>query len=75
MARVICILPNASESISGVTFAPCRGGMLSDEIDDGVAERFARIPGYRLVEDTQQDAEQPAKRRGRPRKEAQEGDA
>lgn len=49
MQRVVCSLPNASTLINGVKFASlAEGGMLSEEIDDGVAEGFCRIPGYTL---------------------------
>lgn len=50
MAKVLCTLPNASELISGVKFAPhASGGMLSEDITDAQAEDFASIPGYELV--------------------------
>jgi hypothetical protein len=49
MAQVICKLPNASEEISGVKFTAHDGGMLSEEISDEQAARFASIPGYALV--------------------------
>lgn len=49
MARVICELPNASAEIGGVKFTEDRGQMISEEIDDAAAERFARIPGFKLI--------------------------
>lgn len=50
MAKVLCTLPNASELINGVKFAPhASGGMLSEDITDAQAEDFASIPGYELV--------------------------
>lgn len=43
-----CALPNASDLISGVPFAPAPDGrgMVSAPVDAATAERFARIPGY-----------------------------
>lgn len=49
MAKVICTLPNASEEISGVKFNQVDGGMLSEDVADDVAARFASIKGYALV--------------------------
>lgn len=46
MPRVICTLKNASSLISGIAFEPVDGVMLSQEIDDEVAAKFIRIPGY-----------------------------
>lgn len=49
--RVICILPNASDEISGVKFEPVEGGMLSEDISEDVANLFLEIPhGYKLYE-------------------------
>lgn len=49
MARVICTLPNASMHISGIDFEPHDLGVISkDDVPIEVAERFARIPGYKL---------------------------
>ena len=60
MARVICKLENASDEISGVAFEQVDGGMLSAEIADDVAARFASIPGYELVKDGQSADEKAA---------------
>lgn len=49
MPRVICTLENASEEISGWRFTADRGQMVSEDLPDDVAARFASIPGYRLV--------------------------
>jgi hypothetical protein len=46
MKRVLCTLPNASESISGVTFVEHVGGMLSDEIDEALADIFLSVDGF-----------------------------
>ena len=52
MPQVICTLENASESINGVKFTPREdGAMVSEEISEDVAELFASIPGYELVEE------------------------
>lgn len=49
MPRVICTLPNASETINGVAFTLDRGQMVSEEVDEATAANFAAIPGYQLV--------------------------
>lgn len=50
MAKVICTLPNASDSINGVKFHPLPdgAGRISDEIPDDVAAGFTEIAGYTL---------------------------
>jgi len=52
MARVLCTLPNASDLISGVKFDPSEdpAGMLSVHVDPAVAEQFAAVPGYVMVD-------------------------
>ena len=68
MPKVICKLPNASEEISGVKFAPhpdgVEHGMVSEDISQDQAEFFASIAGYELVgsakkEPTPEDPELP----------------
>lgn len=54
MPKVICTLPNASHNISGVSFEPHDEGVISEEIDQAVADRFASIPGYYIVGDAEQ---------------------
>ena len=49
MAKVRCDLPNASTLISGVAFVPVEDGMISEDLDDDMAERFASIKGFHLV--------------------------
>lgn len=44
--RILCTLPNASDSINGVAFEPTDGGMLSEDVGADVAELFLSIPGY-----------------------------
>ena len=46
MAKGLCRLMNASTEISGYAFEPVDGGMLSEELPDEVAERFAGIKGF-----------------------------
>jgi hypothetical protein len=58
--RVLCILPNASERISGVAFARTDGGWLSESIDEATAHRFASILGYQLVREEPPPLPQPA---------------
>ena len=48
MAKVICTLPNASNLISGVKFIEHKLGMISEEIEDDVAQAFTQITGYVL---------------------------
>lgn len=57
MARVICTLPNASELINGIAFSLLddNTGMISAEIEQDLAERFASIPGYFLAETSGRD--------------------
>jgi hypothetical protein len=47
--KIFCELPNASENINGVRFSRGEGGMISEEIEDAIAEQFFKIPGYSLV--------------------------
>lgn len=49
MPKVICSLPNASESISGVRFSPQENGVISDDVSEDVAAMFLAIPGYTLA--------------------------
>ena len=50
MARVKCTLPNASTSINGVQFVQTKDGMLSEDIQDEIAEAFTVVPGFTLVD-------------------------
>lgn len=63
MPRVICVLPHASDEISGVKFHELeQGGKISDEVSDEVAARFASIPGYsldELVDEERKPAKEP----------------
>jgi hypothetical protein len=47
--RLLCTLPNCSELIGGVRFAPAKGGMVSEEIPAEKAKRWLTIPGYELA--------------------------
>lgn len=58
--KVLCTLPNASELINGIRFAPTEDGMLSEDVPEDVAERLGTIDGYQIQRD--------APRRGRPPK-------
>lgn len=49
MPKVLCTSPNASEEIDGHKFEKHANGMLSENMSDEAAERFARIPGYEVV--------------------------
>lgn len=70
MPLILCKLPNASTRINGVEFKPTDAGMLSGDVSAEVAEAFARIPGYEIVQAQgkrkagekapQPEAEQPA---------------
>lgn len=46
MKIVTCTRPNASVEIDGVKFTETEAGMVSEPVDDDVAERFCRITGY-----------------------------
>lgn len=58
MPRIICDLPNASEEINGVRFAPDGpgGAMRSAVVDEATAAAFLAIPGYRADPDTDEAA-------------------
>lgn len=53
--KVICKLPNASESISGVAFKKHGEVMLSEDIGADEAANFAAIPGYEILPDDRDD--------------------
>jgi hypothetical protein len=44
--KILCKLPNAAEVINGVKFITHKLGVVSEEIEDEVAEHFLKIPGY-----------------------------
>lgn len=50
MPLILCKLPNASTRINGVEFKPTDAGMLSGDVSAEVAEAFAKIPGYEIVQ-------------------------
>lgn len=49
MFHVLCTLPHASALINGVAFVATDDGMLSEPVEQSVAEAFAQIPGYTAV--------------------------
>ena len=49
MAKVICTLPNASDTINGVRFTRDRGQMISDDMTDEQAAAFERVGGFKIV--------------------------
>lgn len=49
MPRVLCTIPNAAEEISGVRFTATDSGMLSEPLDEAMAQRLSSISGYQLV--------------------------
>jgi hypothetical protein len=51
MPKILCTLPNASAEISGVKFTPHNEAMLSEDVSQEVAESFASIDGYKVVQD------------------------
>lgn len=53
MPKLLCTLPNASEEISGIKFVTHAAGMLSEDVSDEQAAKFASIPGYEIVGATQ----------------------
>jgi hypothetical protein len=50
MAKILCMLPNASDSINGVKFVTHKLGMISEELEDEAAEAFLAIKGYVLTD-------------------------
>jgi hypothetical protein len=46
MKIVICTRPNASTLISGVKFSASPEGMVSEPVEDAVADEFCSIEGY-----------------------------
>lgn len=50
MARIICELPNAGSNINGIEFEAREGGgvISKEDVPAEIAERFAKIPGYRV---------------------------
>ena len=49
MPRVICSLPNASNKINDVDFAPHEsGGVISGDLSEDLAAQFLTISGYAL---------------------------
>lgn len=48
MAKVIWTLGNGSELINGIKFVEHKLGMISEEIEDEVAQAFLSIKGYVL---------------------------
>lgn len=49
MPKVICVLENASDNISGVAFSAHERGKISEDIDQATADRFVSIGGYELA--------------------------
>lgn len=48
--QVLCTLENASEEINGVKFVKTKTGMVSEEIDDAIADNFASIDGFEIYQ-------------------------
>lgn len=45
--RMICTLPNASLTLDGLEWEPCKSGIITKSfIDDDVADRLLSIPGF-----------------------------
>lgn len=63
MAKVQCTLENASDKINGVAFEPGQKGMVSEDISLDLAEQFAQIPGYEIIDDS--ELEKPEKAAGK----------
>lgn len=51
MFKIKCFLPNASDLINGIAFAPCEdGGVESvDAVSEEGAKQFEGIQGYALI--------------------------
>lgn len=61
MAKVLCSLPNAATEINGIKFTVAKGGMISEDVSDDVANDFVSIPGYELVSKSKATAKAAAK--------------
>lgn len=71
---VLCKLPHAGEKINGVAFRALPGvGVVSvEQVPEALAERFARIPGYELLESLPKTAKgEPAAAAAEPAAEAE----
>mgnify|MGYP001354255258 CR=1 FL=1 len=46
--RIVCTLPNASLSLDGIEWEPCKDGIVTKEpLDDEAADRLLTIEGFR----------------------------
>lgn len=50
MPRVICEIPGTAPDLDGLEWTADRGQLISPEISEAAATRYAGIPGFRLVE-------------------------
>jgi hypothetical protein len=50
MPRILCTLPTASTLINGIVFVSHRLGMLSEDVPEAIAKRFATIKGYEIYD-------------------------
>ena len=76
MPRVICRIPTATSPINGVAFAPdADGHLVSAELSEDQAARFASIPGYALVVPSEPPSPAPRRPKGSAKAEARDGDA
>jgi hypothetical protein len=46
MPRIICTRPNASSLINGIKFVAHEIGVISEEVEQAVADQFLKISGY-----------------------------
>ena len=50
MKRILCKLPNSGDRINDIAFSPGAGYMISEPVENDVADYFASIPGYEILE-------------------------
>jgi hypothetical protein len=50
MPRILCTLPAASALINGIVFVSHRLGMLSEDVPEAIAKKFATIKGYEIYD-------------------------
>lgn len=56
MPRVICTLQNASTLINGIAFVAHKLGMISEEVEEDIADVFLAIDGYLSHDDVKSQA-------------------
>lgn len=71
MPKVICTLPNASNSINGHDFEDHPDGKISADLPEEVAANFATIDGYKIADEAHAE-KHPAEKPHSRKKESEE---